>query len=68
MTSQRRKVLAGLSDDEIECAGDHPSGPDSAGGSCGYACDCWMHRQDIRAAVQRPSSDDERASVCPSPR
>ncbi len=44
----------------MECADDHPSGPDSYGRFMRIRIfDCWMHEQDIRAAVQRPSSDDE---------
>lgn len=37
-----------------------PPGPDSYGRFMRIRIfDCWMHEQDIRAAVQRPSSDDE---------
>ncbi|AFE14229.1 hypothetical protein MRGA423_19330 [Mycobacterium tuberculosis RGTB423] len=60
VTSQRRKVLASLSDDEWNAPTTTPSGPDSYGRFMRIRIfDCWMHEQDIRAAVQRPSSDDE---------
>lgn len=60
VTSQRRKVLASLSDDEWNAPTTTPSGPDSYGRFMRIRIfDCRMHEQDIRAAVQRPSSDDE---------
>lgn len=60
ITSKRRTALAGLSDDEWNAATTTPAGPDSYGRFMRIRTfDCWMHEQDIRAAVQRPSSDDE---------
>lgn len=56
VTSQRRKVLASLSDDEWNAPTTTPSGPDSYGRFMRIRIfDCWMHEQDIRAAVDRKS-------------
>ncbi|OSC43228.1 maleylpyruvate isomerase family mycothiol-dependent enzyme [Mycobacterium decipiens] len=60
VTGRRRKALAGLSDDEWNAATTTPSGPDSYGRFMRIRTfDCWMHEQDIRAALQRPSSDGD---------
>jgi|SRR5271166_679918 len=60
VTGGRRKVLSEMPDDVWNAATPTPAGMDS------YArfmrirvFDCWMHEQDIRVALQRPSSDDE---------
>ncbi|QUR66757.1 maleylpyruvate isomerase family mycothiol-dependent enzyme [Mycobacterium spongiae] len=62
VTAKRRKALASLTDDEWNAATTTPSGPDTYGRFMRIrAFDCWMHEQDIRAALSRPSSDDELA-------
>jgi uncharacterized protein (TIGR03083 family) len=60
ITNNRRTVLTNLPDDEWNALTPTPVGPDS------YArfmrvrvFDCWMHEQDIREALRRPSSDDD---------
>jgi uncharacterized protein (TIGR03083 family) len=60
ITNNRRTVLTNLPDDEWNALTPPPVGPDS------YArfmrvrvFDCWMHEQDIREALRRPSSDDD---------
>jgi len=60
ITDERRTVLTNLPDDEWKAATLTPAGTDS------YArfmrirvFDCWMHEQDIREALRRPSSDDD---------
>jgi uncharacterized protein (TIGR03083 family) len=60
LTDDRRKVLSSLSDDEWNATTPTPAGMDSYGRFMRIrAFDCWMHEQDIRMALQRPSSDDE---------
>jgi uncharacterized protein (TIGR03083 family) len=60
VTGDRRKALAGMSDDDWNAVTPTPVGPESYGRFMRVrAFDCWMHEQDIREAVQRPSSDDE---------
>ncbi len=60
ITDARRKTLAGMSDEEWSAVTPTPAGMDSYGRFMRIRVfDCWMHEQDIRAAVQRPSSDDE---------
>jgi len=60
ITDARRKTLAGMSDEEWNAVTPTPAGMDSYGRFMRIRVfDCWMHEQDIRAAVQRPSSDDE---------
>jgi len=60
ITNERRTVLTKLPDDEWKATTLTPAGTDS------YArfmrirvFDCWMHEQDIREALRRPSSDDD---------
>jgi uncharacterized protein (TIGR03083 family) len=60
VTSNRRTALTSLSDDDWNALTATPAGPDSYGRFMRVRVfDCWMHEQDIRVALQRPSSDDE---------
>ena len=60
VTAARRKVLEGMSDDEWNAVSFTPAGPDSYGRFMRIRVfDCWMHEQDIRIGLQRPSSDEE---------
>ncbi|CAM4236284.1 mycothiol-dependent maleylpyruvate isomerase [Mycobacterium basiliense] len=60
VAAKRRKALTDLSDEEWNAATTTPTGPDTYGRFMRIRVfDCWMHEQDIRAGVQRPSSDDE---------
>ena len=60
ITATRRKVLEGLSNDEWNAVNPTPAGPDSYGRFMRIRVfDCWMHEQDIRIGLGRPSSDDE---------
>jgi uncharacterized protein (TIGR03083 family) len=60
VTNDRREVLATMSDDDWNAVRPTPAGMDSYGRFMRIRTfDCWMHEQDIRMALQRPSSDDE---------
>lgn len=60
VTNDRRAALTGLSDGEWNAVTPTPVGPESYGRFMRVRVfDCWMHEQDIRAALARPSSDDE---------
>jgi uncharacterized protein (TIGR03083 family) len=60
VTSDRREVLAAMSDDDWNAVRPTPAGMDSYGRFMRIRTfDCWMHEQDIRMALQRPSTDDE---------
>ncbi|BBX97763.1 maleylpyruvate isomerase family mycothiol-dependent enzyme [Mycobacterium lacus] len=60
VTGGRREVLPGMSDDDWSAPTPTPAGQDSYGRFMRIRVfDCWMHEQDIREALQRPSSDDE---------
>lgn len=60
ITTDRRKVLESTSDQEWDAVTTTPVGPESYGRFMRVRVfDCWMHEQDIRAALGRPSSDDE---------
>jgi uncharacterized protein (TIGR03083 family) len=60
VTNDRRKVLAALSDEDWNAVAPTPAGMDTYGRFMRVRVfDCWMHEQDIRMALQRPSSDDE---------
>jgi uncharacterized protein (TIGR03083 family) len=51
-----------MSDEDWNAQSFTPAGPDSYGRFMRIRVfDCWMHEQDIRVALQRPSSDDELA-------
>jgi uncharacterized protein (TIGR03083 family) len=60
VTDDRRKFLSGMSDDDWNAETQTPAGQDSYGRFMRIRVfDCWMHEQDIRMALQRPSSDAE---------
>ena len=60
VTSKRREVLPAMSDDDWNATTPTPAGMDSYGRFMRIRVfDCWMHEQDIRMALQRPSTDDE---------
>lgn len=60
VTRGRREALQALSDDEWNAVTPTPAGPDSYGRFMRVRVfDCWMHEQDIRAGLGRPSSDAE---------
>jgi len=60
VTGKRREVLPGMSDDDWNAVIPTPAGMDSYGRFMRIRVfDCWMHEQDIRMALQRPSSEDE---------
>jgi uncharacterized protein (TIGR03083 family) len=60
VTNSRRAALTGLSDEEWNALTPTPVGPESYGRFMRVRVfDCWMHEQDIREALSRPSSDDE---------
>ncbi|MHA7648923.1 maleylpyruvate isomerase family mycothiol-dependent enzyme [Mycobacterium sp. ML4] len=62
VTATRRKILVAMSDDEWNAVSFTPAGPDSYGRFMRIRVfDCWMHEQDIRIGLQRPSSDDDLA-------
>ena len=60
LTGKRREALGSMSDDDWNAPTPTPAGMDSYGRFMRIRVfDCWMHEQDIRMALQRPSSDDE---------
>jgi uncharacterized protein (TIGR03083 family) len=60
ITSDRRTALTSLSDEEWNAVTPTPVGMESYGRFMRVrAFDCWMHEQDMREALSRPSSDDE---------
>jgi uncharacterized protein (TIGR03083 family) len=62
VTGGRRDVLPAMSDDDWNAVNPTPAGMDSYGRFMRIRTfDCWMHEQDIRMALQTPSSDDELA-------
>jgi uncharacterized protein (TIGR03083 family) len=62
VTGKRREILPAMSDDDWNAPTPTPAGMDSYGRFMRIRVfDCWMHEQDIRMALQRPSSDDELA-------
>jgi uncharacterized protein (TIGR03083 family) len=57
VTAQRRAVLTAIPVDEWNAPTQTPAGPDSYGRFMRIrAFDCWMHEQDIRAALGREPS------------
>lgn len=59
VTTDRRAALADMSEEEWNAITPTPVGPESYGRFMRVRVfDCWMHEQDIRDAVSRPSSDD----------
>ncbi|OBK45805.1 maleylpyruvate isomerase family mycothiol-dependent enzyme [Mycobacterium kubicae] len=60
ITSERRNALEGMSAGDWNAVTATPVGPDSYGRFMRVRVfDCWMHEQDIRVALNRPSSDDD---------
>ena len=60
VTGKRREVLPAMSDDEWNAPTPTPAGMDSYGRFMRIRVfDCWMHEQDIRMALEHPSTDDE---------
>jgi uncharacterized protein (TIGR03083 family) len=60
VTNKRRTALTSLPDDDWNALTPTPVGPESYGRFMRVRVfDCWMHEQDIRMALQQPSSDDE---------
>lgn len=59
VTTDRRAALAGMSEGDWNAVTPTPVGPESYGRFMRVRVfDCWMHEQDIRDALGRPSSDD----------
>jgi len=64
VTAQRRAVLAAIPVEEWNASTQTPAGPDSYGRFMRIrAFDCWMHEQDIRAALGEAPSDDQLAGA-----
>ncbi|OBI20864.1 hypothetical protein A5712_17255 [Mycobacterium sp. E2327] len=60
ITADRRKALAAMSEEEWNAVMPTPVGPETYGRFMRVRTfDCWMHEQDIREALSRPSSDNE---------
>jgi uncharacterized protein (TIGR03083 family) len=60
VTGKRREVLPAMSDDDWNATTPTPAGMDSYGRFMRIRVfDCWMHEQDIRMALESPSTDDE---------
>jgi uncharacterized protein (TIGR03083 family) len=64
VTAQRRAVLAVIPVEEWNTPTQTPAGPDSYGRFMRIrAFDCWMHEQDIRAALGKAPTDDQLAGA-----
>ena len=64
VTAQRRAVLAVIPVEEWNAPTQTPAGPDSYGRFMRIrAFDCWMHEQDIRAALGQAPDDDQLAGA-----
>ena len=64
VTAQRRAVLAAIPVEEWNAPTQTPAGPDSYGRFMRIrAFDCWMHEQDIRAALGQAPDDDQLAGA-----
>ena len=60
ITGDRRKILQAMSEEEWNAETFTPAGPESYGRFMRIRVfDCWMHEQDIRVAIQQPSTDAE---------
>lgn len=60
VTKARREVLPGMSEEDWNAPTVTPVGPESYGRFMRVRVfDCWMHEQDIRVGLHRPSSDAE---------
>jgi uncharacterized protein (TIGR03083 family) len=58
VVAERRNVLTAMSDEDWNAVTDTPAGPDAYGRFMRVRIfDCWMHEQDIREALSRPSAD-----------
>lgn len=63
VTGTRRTVLQGMSEAEWNAVLPTPAGMDSYGRFMRIRVfDCWMHEQDIRVGLERPSSDEQLAA------
>jgi uncharacterized protein (TIGR03083 family) len=66
LTADRRKRLTEMSDDDWNAPTLTPVGPDSYGRFMRVRVfDCWMHEQDIRDGLDKPTSDAELAGPAP---
>jgi uncharacterized protein (TIGR03083 family) len=66
ITNSRRTALTSLSDEEWNAVTPTPVGPESYGRFMRVRVfDCWMHEQDMREALSRPSSDNELDGAAP---
>ena len=64
VTKDRRAALTSMPDGEWNAVTPTPVGPESYGRFMRVRVfDCWMHEQDIREALSRPSSDDELVGI-----
>ena len=64
VTNGRRTALTSMSDDDWNNVAPTPVGMETYGRFMRVrAFDCWMHEQDIREALRRPSSDDDLAAA-----
>ena len=62
ITNRRRDVLSSMSDHDWNAVTPTPAGMETYGRFMRIRTfDCWMHEQDIRMALRRPSSDAELA-------
>jgi uncharacterized protein (TIGR03083 family) len=60
ITNERRRALTEMADTDWNAVTQTPAGPDSYGRFMRVRVfDCWMHEQDIREALSRPSSDED---------
>ena len=60
VTGDRRAALTSMSDEDWNAVRPTPVGPETYGRFMRVRTfDCWMHEQDMREALSRPSSDDE---------
>lgn len=66
VTKGRREVLPDMAEQDWNAQTMTPVGPESYGRFMRVRVfDCWMHEQDIRMGLQRPSSDDELGGRAP---
>ncbi|BBZ45283.1 maleylpyruvate isomerase family mycothiol-dependent enzyme [Mycobacterium parmense] len=60
VTADRREALTAMSEDDWDAVTPTPVGPESYGRFMRVRVfDCWMHEQDIREALARPSTDEQ---------
>lgn len=66
VTSDRRKLLAEMSDADWNAVTVTPVGPDSYGRFMRIRTfDCWVHEHDIREAIGRPAADTDLRGAAP---